>query len=426
MPAANLPLTASKGETAPALSCQFCRAELTQSLVDLGPMALANSYLTPEQLEQGEKIYPLHVRVCGECRLAQVEPATDPFEIFGDYAYFSSYSSSWVEHARRFAGMARERWRLGSSSKVVEVASNDGYLLRHFVAMGIPVLGVEPAANIAAVAQELGVVTEVAFFGIDTARRLKAAGHMADLIVGNNVLAHVPDLNDFVGGLAILLKPDGVISLEFPHLLQLIENTQFDTIYHEHFSYLSLYATERVLARHGLRVFDVEELPTHGGSLRILATHAASRAHPEGPGLAKVRADEQAARFGEDAGYRGFEPRVLKIRDDLLAFLRQARAEGRQVVGYGAAAKGNTLLNYCGVDREMLAYVADLSPHKQDKLLPGSHIPVVAPEEIDRTRPDFVLILPWNISEEIVSSMDQVRSWGGRFVVAVPRLTVID
>jgi len=405
--------------------CQFCQAELSQSLVDLGEMALANSYLTEEELARGEKSYPLHVRVCGECRLAQVEPATEPFEIFGDYAYFSSYSSSWLEHARRFTEMALQRWALDASSMVVEIASNDGYLLRNFVAAGVPVLGVEPAANIAIHAEEIGVPTDVAFFGASTARRLKLAGQMADLLIGNNVFAHVPDLNDFVEGMAILLKPDGVISLEFPHLLQLLENTQFDTIYHEHFSYISLYTTERIFARYGLKVFDVEELSTHGGSLRILGSHASSGAHPEGPGLAKVRADEHAARLDDAAGYEGFAPKVEKIRSDLLAFLRQARAEGRKVVGYGAAAKGNTLLNYCGVTRDELIYVADLSPHKQDKILPGSHIPVVAPAELERTRPDYVLILPWNLRDEIVADLAGIRSWGGKFVIAVPELTVI-
>jgi SAM-dependent methyltransferase len=406
--------------------CQFCQSELSESLVDLGSMALANSYVLPGQAAAFEKAYPLHVRVCSECRLAQVATATEPFEIFSDYAYFSSYSSSWLEHAQRFCEMAHARWNLDSASMVVEIASNDGYLLRNFVAAGVPVLGVEPAANIARVAEEIGVPTDVAFFGRATAERLRESGYSADLLVGNNVFAHVPDLNDFVSGLAHLLKPDGVISLEFPHLLQLIENSQFDTIYHEHFSYLSLYTTERVFARYGLRVFDVEELPTHGGSLRILATHRGSTAHPEGPGLAKVRSDELAVHLHEPAGYRGFDAKVAAIRDGLVGFLTKAKAEGKQVVGYGAAAKGNTLLNYCSVTSDLIPYVADLNPHKQGKLLPGSHIPVVAPDEIARTRPDYVLILPWNIKDEVIASLGDVRSWGGKFVVAIPQLAVIE
>lgn len=408
------------------LTCQFCGTELKLSLVDLGRMPLANSYLDPNGDIASEKSYPLHVRVCGECRLAQVEPATEPFEIFGDYAYFSSYSSSWMQHASRFADMAIARWGLNETSKVVEVASNDGYLLRNFVAANVPVLGVEPAANVAAVAEQIGVPTDVSFFGVDTAERLRGAGHSADLIVGNNVFAHVPDLNDFVGGLAILLKADGVISLEFPHLLKLIEGVQFDTVYHEHFSYLSLYTTERVLGRYGLRVFDVEELPTHGGSLRILACHAGSGAHPTGEGLEKVRADEAAARLDDDAGYEGFAPKVEKVRSDLLAFLNQAKSEGRTVVGYGAAAKGNTLLNFCGIGDSLVPYVADLSPHKQNKALPGSHIPVKAPDAIGESKPDYVLILPWNIKEEVMESMSHVRSWGGQFVVAIPQLTIFE
>ncbi|MDE2410795.1 MAG: methyltransferase domain-containing protein [Sphingomonadales bacterium] len=408
-------------------TCQFCHADLAQTLVDLGSTPLANSYTSEATLaEFGEKSYPLHVRVCGECRLAQVEAATEPFEIFGDYAYFSSFSSSWMEHARRFAEMAADRWSLDKVSKVVEVASNDGYLLRNFVAAGIPVLGVEPAANVAKVAEEVGVPTDVAFFGKDTATRLLATGHGADLIVGNNVFAHVPDLNDFVAGLAILLKPDGVINLEFPHLLKLIEGVQFDTVYHEHFSYLSLYATERVLGRYGLRVFDVEELPTHGGSLRVLACHQASTRFASGPGLTKVRADEAMAQLDSDAGYEGFAPRVEAVRKGLLAFLEKTKAEGKTVVGYGAAAKGNTLLNFCSVDRALVNYVADISPHKQNKLLPGCHIPVVSPDEILRTKPDYVLILPWNLKDEITRNMAEVRGWGGKFVVAIPSLQILD
>jgi SAM-dependent methyltransferase len=358
--------------------------------------------------------------------LTQVEAATAPSEIFGHYAYFSSYSSSWVEHARRFTEMARARWDLTAASKVVEVASNDGYLLKHFVAAGIPVLGVEPAANVAEVARAIKVPTDVSFFGKETAERLVREGHGADLIVGNNVFAHVPNLNDFVAGLSILLKPDGVISLEFPHLLQLIRHVQFDTIYHEHFSYLSLLTTERVLAAYGLRVFDVEELPTHGGSLRVLACHENSRAHPTGPGLEKVRADEALADLDSDRGYEGFAPKVSAVRSGLLGFLRKQKAEGKTVAAYGAAAKGNTLLNYCSVGTDLVSYVVDRNPHKQNHYLPGSHLPIFDPSRIRETKPDYVLILPWNLKTEIMMEMADVRAWGGKFVIAVPELTIFE
>ncbi|MEI6559130.1 MAG: class I SAM-dependent methyltransferase [Rhodospirillaceae bacterium] len=405
--------------------CHFCAAPLTLSLVDLGVTPLANSYLAPEHLARPEPQFPLHARVCGACRLVQVEAAATPEDIFGHYAYFSSYSTSWVEHARRFTEMARERWGLGPASKVVEVASNDGYLLRHFVAAGIPVLGVEPAANVAESARAIGVATEVAFFGLETARRLKAAGHAANLLAGNNVFAHVPDINDFVAGLACLLKPDGVISLEFPHLLKMMAEIQFDTIYHEHFSYLSLLTTERILAAHGLRVFDVAELPTHGGSLRIMACHAGCDRHAEGPGLAKVRADEAAAALDRDAGYQGFAPKVEAVRTGLLAFLRQAKAEGKTVAAYGAAAKGNTLLNYCGVGADLVSCVVDRNPHKQGCFMPGSRIPIHDPAKLAELRPDYVLILPWNLKDEITQQMAEIRGWGGRFVIAIPTLTIL-
>ena len=409
--------------TAPA--CRFCGAPLEFSFIDLGVTPLANSYLSAEQRDRPEPRHPLHARVCRSCRLVQLDTTVSPAEVFSHYAYFSSYAASWVEHARRFAAMARERWSLGPDSKVVEAASNDGYLLRHFVKAGVPVLGVEPAANVAEVARAGGVPTEIAFFGLETARRLKAAGHAADLAVGNNVLAHVPGINDFVAGLAHILKPEGVLSLEFPHLLRLIEGIQFDTIYHEHYSYLSLLAVERVLAAHGLRVFDVEELPTHGGSLRVLACRTGAAGHAERPGRAKVRADEAAAGLDGDAAYAGYEPKVRAVRDGLLEFLNRARAEGRTVAAYGAAAKGNTLLNYCDVGPELIACVVDRNPHKQGLYLPGSRLPVHPPERLAELRPDYVLILPWNLTDEIVAQMAEVRSWGGLFVVAVPELTVL-
>ena len=411
--------------TAPSFRrCRFCGEPLHATLVDLGNTPLANSYLEREQLTKPEPTFPLHARVCDKCRLVQVDDAATPDDIFGHYAYFSSFSTSWVEHARRFARMAAERWHLGKDSLVVEVASNDGYLLRHFLEMGVPVLGVEPAGNVAEAARKVGVPTEVAFFGRATATRLKAQGRAADLIVGNNVFAHVPDINDFVAGFAILLKPDGVLSLEFPHLLRLIAETQFDTIYHEHFSYLSLFATEKIMAAHGFKVFDIAELTTHGGSLRVMACRADSKAHADGAGLAKVRRDEAAAGIDDDACYAGFEPKVRAVREGLIAFLRGAKASGKKVAAYGAAAKGNTLLNYCGIGPELIDYVVDISPHKQGRYLPGSRLPIHAPVKLAETKPDYLLILPWNIKDEIVAQMAHVRGWGGQFVIAVPKLTV--
>ena len=362
--------------------------------------------------------------MCGACFLVQIDAAVPPEEIFSDYAYFSSYSESWVAHARRFCAAARDRFGLRPESLVVEVASNDGYLLRHFVATGVPVLGIEPAANVARVAEAAGVPTLTRFFGLELAHELAAAGRSADLLVGNNVLAHVPDLNDFVAGLAALVKPAGVISIEAPHLLRLIEGVQFDTIYHEHFSYFSLLAVEHVFARHGLRIFDVETLETHGGSLRILACReAADRA--EEPALARVRAQENAAGLDRLDVYAGFGARVAEAQASLIAFLERARREGRTVAAYGAAAKGNTLLNACGVGRDDIAGVADVSPHKQGRYMPGSRLPIHAPDWLRETRPDYVLILPWNLKDEIVERMACVREWGGRFVVPIPRTEVL-
>jgi SAM-dependent methyltransferase len=405
--------------------CRFCHEPLRISVIDLGRMPLANSYLTRERLAAPEPVFPLHARVCSSCRLVQVDNVAAPADIFMHYAYFSSYTASWVEHACRFTRMAAERWHLGVDSLVVEVASNDGYLLRHFVDMDIPVLGIEPAANVAEAALAAGVETQVAFFGRVTAERLQSEGRAADLIVGNNVLAHVPDINDFVAGLSILLKPDGVVSLEIPHLIKLVEMNQFDTIYHEHFSYLSLFTIEKILGAHGLKVFDVTELPTHGGSLRIMASRKTSRAHREREELAIVRRSEATAGIDSDSFYSGLEPKVRAIRTALLDFLHAAKTQNKTVVAYGAAAKGNTLLNYCGIGTDLVEYVADLSPHKQGMFLPGSRLPIHAPSRIAETRPDYVLILPWNIKDEIVTQMYHVREWGARFVVAIPALTVL-
>ncbi|MFC7334990.1 class I SAM-dependent methyltransferase [Rhodocista pekingensis] len=405
------------------LSCRACGAPLRHSFVDLGKTPLANSYLDPDRAGRPEPVYDLHARVCDACFLVQVEDVVPAEAIFTDYAYFSSYSESWVEHARRYALGMIERFGLDGRSQVVEVASNDGYLLRHFVAAGIPVLGIEPAANVAAVARAQGVPTETVFFGRETAGALRDRGLTADLIAANNVLAHVPDINGFVAGIATLLKPAGVWTVEFPHLLNLIEQVQFDTIYHEHFSYLSLLAVESILERNGLRAFDVEELPTHGGSLRVFVGH---RGGPHGsrPGLDAVRAREARAGLDRLETYAGFGERVRKVRDDLLDFLARARREGRSVAAYGAAAKGNTLLNYCGIGTDDIRFVVDRSPHKQGRLLPGSHIPILPPEAVERERPDYLLILPWNLREEIAGAMAGIRGWGGRFVVAIPHLEV--
>ena len=405
-------------------TCRNCAAPLREVFAHLGRMPLANSYLTASALGAPEPTYPLVARFCTACLLVQVDDVVPPGTIFRDYAYFSSYSTTWVEHARRYAGAMLYRLGLGPTSKVVEIASNDGYLLQHFVAAGIPVLGVEPAANVAAVAIGKQVPTEIAFFGEATAKRLAAEGHCADLIAANNVLAHVPHLNDFVAGFRHLLKPGGVATFEFPHLLRTMGQVQFDTIYHEHFSYFSLLTAEQVFARHGLRVFDVEELPTHGGSLRLFVGHDAA-GQPEGAGLRAVRAAESAARLSEQATYQGFQAQVDRVRDGFLSFLDDAKRKGRRVAAYGAAAKGNTLLNFCGVGTDQIAYVVDRNPYKQGRFLPGSHLPILSPEAVFETKPDDLVILPWNLAEEIAREMADIRAWGGRFVIAVPEVRIL-
>lgn len=409
-------------------TCRFCGTPLEQTFVDLGETPLANSYVdakaTATAADNPDPRFPLHARVCGTCRLVQVDDVATPEEIFRHYAYFSSYAASWVEHARLFTLAMTGRFGLGKGSQVVEVASNDGYLLKHFVTAGIPALGIEPAVNVAEAARQAGVPTEAVFFGLATARDLVARGLAADLVVGNNVLAHVPDINDFVAGLSFLIKDQGVVSVEFPHLLRLMAEVQFDTIYHEHFCYLSLLAVERVFAAHGLRVFDVQQLPTHGGSLRVLACRK-DAAHAEGLGLAEVRADEAAAGLDTDAAYQGFDPKVRAVKAALLAFLNQAKAEGKRVAAYGAAAKGNTLLNYCGVTDDLIDFVVDRNPHKQGHLLPGSRIPVLGPEALLEAKPDYVLILPWNLKSEIMRQNAEVSAWGGKFVVPIPTIAVV-
>ncbi len=407
-------------------ACRYCAAPLTLTLVDLGATPLANSYLPPDpQALAAERSFPLRVMVCRDCRLVQTTETVPADAIFGhDYAYLSSYSAGWVAHAKRYAEAMTARFGLTARSLVAEVASNDGYLLQHFVAAGIPVLGIEPAGHAASLAEARGVPTRVAFFGRALGRGLAAEGRRADLIAANNVLAHVPDISDFAAGFAAFLAPQGVATFEFPHLLNLLRQVQFDTIYHEHYSYLSLLFVERLLGGVGLRVFDVEELPTHGGSLRVFACHREA-AHAEAPGLAKLRADEAAAGLDGDAAYAAFAPRVRAVCEGFMAFLDRAAAEGATVAGYGAAAKGNTFLNVCGVAADRIAFVVDRNPEKQGRLLPGSHIPVLAPQALYDRRPGYVVILPWNLAPEVSAEHAGIAEWGGRFVTAVPELRVL-
>lgn len=406
-------------------TCRYCRAPLTRTLVDLGETPLANSYLPagePAALA-AERRFPLHVMICTGCWLAQTTETVPAEAIFSHgYAYLSSFSAGWVDHARRYAAEMTARFGLGPQSKVVEIASNDGYLLQHFVAAGIPVLGVEPAGHAASLAEAKGVPTRVAFFGVETARALRAAGHAADLMAANNVLAHVPDIRDFAAGFRELLKPAGVATFEFPHLARLLEQVQFDTIYHEHYSYLSLTFVRRLMAEAGLEVFDVARLPTHGGSLRVFVGHPG--AHAPGPGLAEVAAEETALALDRPEGYGDLAGRVAAITAAFRDFAARARAEGKTIAGYGAAAKGNTFLNVAGMGAADIAFVADRNPEKQGTLLPGSHIPVLPPEEIARRRPDYLVILPWNIAAEVMEQQAQIRDWGGRFVTAIPELRV--
>ncbi len=407
-----------------APTCRSCGANLRLTLIDLGPMPLANAFLSSADEIAAERTYPLHARVCEQCFLVQVDDVVPPEEIFTDYAYFSSYSESWIAHAKAYAMRVTDRLNLTKDSLVVEIASNDGYLLRHFKEAGIPVLGIEPAANVAAAATAQDIPTEVLFFGKATATSLAKKHRQANLIVANNVLAHVPDINDFVAGMPQLLAPDGVVTLEFPHLQNLIEQVQFDTIYHEHFSYLSLFATERLFARHKLRVFDVEQLSTHGGSLRLWVCHADAK-HAPSTALAETRAQEETAGLTDVRTYAAFGAAANNVRLGLRQFLDEAREDRKRVVAYGAAAKGNTLLNSCHASTEDIEFVADLNEFKQGRLLPGSHIPVRAPQAIYNARPDYVLILPWNLTDEITESLADIREWGAQFVVAVPRTTIL-
>jgi SAM-dependent methyltransferase len=411
-------------ETRSGPHCRFCDSRLRFTLVDLGMSPLCESYVTKERLNRAETYYPLHVYVCDQCFLAQLEEYVAVETIFNEYAYFSSYSDSWVEHARHYSGMVAKRFRLGPQCLVVELASNDGYLLQHFAPLGVPVLGIEPAANVAKAAVAKGIPTVVEFFGTASAKKMVEQGTKADLLIANNVLAQVPDLNDFVAGTKILLKSDGVITMEFPHFLELIRQNQFDTIYHEHFSYFSFLAAERIFARHGIVLFDVEILPTHGGSLRIYGRHAEDPTKPVTAAVQSLKAAEHAAGMERLETYASFSEQVNETKRRLLEFLIAVRREGKHVAGYGAPGKGNTLLNYCGIRADFLDYTVDRNTYKQGKFLPGTHIPIVAPDKIRETRPDYVLILPWNIKDEIMTQLSYIRDWGGRFVVPIPELQI--
>jgi hypothetical protein len=408
----------------PSPACRFCGLELHHSFVDLGMSPLCESYLSADQLDRSEAFYPLHVRVCSECFLVQLEEYVSADEIFTEYAYFSSYSTSWIEHARSYVEMITSRLGLGEHSLVVELASNDGYLLQHFLPHRVAVLGVEPAGNVAKAAVAKGIPTLVEFFGERSATRLRDEGRRPDLIIGNNVLAQVPDVNDFVKGMAILLGPRGVITLEFPHLVRLIDGNQFDTIYHEHFSYFSLHTAVLILQHHGLVVFDVEEIPTHGGSLRVYARPADDLSKPVGRSVADLLAREEALGIAQLAYYQAFGERVKQTKRKLLSFLISAKESGKRVAGYGAPGKGNTLLNYCGIRTDFLDYTVDRNPYKHGKYLPGTHIPIFDVDRIAQSRPDYLLILPWNLKDEIMAQTSYIREWGGKHVVPIPAVEV--
>lgn len=404
----------------PVSGCRSCGGRLAVTMADLGLQPASNAFLESAAAFQQEKRYPLRAKVCDVCKLVQLDYDVAREELFANYVYFSSYSDDWLKHAKAYCDMAHKRFSLGASSLVVELASNDGYLLKNFLSMGIPVLGIDPSDTVAAAAEKIGVPTLVEFFGQQVAHDLAAKGRQADLIIANNVLAHVPQLNDFIAGMALLLRPRGSVTIEFPHLLELIAHVEFDTIYHEHYSYISLFAIEQAFERHGLRVYDVERLSTHGGSLRIFAAHAARTDLKDSALLQQIRAQEAAAGLPELATYLQFSKRVDECRDSVLAFLAGAKREGKRVAAYGAAAKGNTLMNFCAVTPADIEFVADRNPHKQNKFLPGTHIPVVSPEHLMQARPDYVLILPWNLSAEIRQQLAGIKSWGGRFVTPVP------
>jgi len=404
--------------------CRFCKTPLHHTMVDLGMSPLCESFLAAEQMNRMEPFYPLHVYVCENCLLVQLEEYVSPEAIFSEYAYFSSFSDSWLQHAKKYTESMIERFGIGKTSFVVELASNDGYLLQYFVKKEIPVLGIEPAANVAQSAVEKGVQTLVRFFGEKLASEMKEGGQSADLVIGNNVLAQVPDLNDFVKGMAILLKPRGVITMEFPHLMKLVEENQYDTIYHEHFSYFSVVAVEKIFAYHGLTIFDVDELPTHGGSLRIYACHQDGGARTIGDRVTALKAREVDAGLTRMEYYLSFGEKVKETKRKLLEFLIQVKREGKTICGYGAPGKGNTLLNYCGIRTDFIDYTVDRNPYKHGRFTPGTHIPIYPVDKIRETRPDYLLILPWNLKDEIIKQMSFIRTWGGRFIVPIPEVKI--
>jgi hypothetical protein len=422
----NAPLSKTKSSNGDTpYRCRFCCAPLRQTLVDLGMSPLCESYVSADRLNDMEPFYPLHVRVCDRCFLVQVGEYVSSDHIFTEYAYFSSFSDTWLKHAAAYVDMIVSRFNLGKANLAVELASNDGYLLQNFVKKGIPALGVEPAANVAKVAVEKGVPTLVKFFGRETAQAMVAAGQRADLVIGNNVLAQVPDLNDFVGGIRIVLKPQGVATLEFPHLMRMMAENQYDTIYHEHFSYFSFITAEKIFAAHDLILFDVDELPTHGGSIRIYVRHKEDTSKPVGQRVLELRDRELSAGFDRLETYSTFGEKVKESKRSLLEFLIQAKRSGKRIVGYGAPGKGNTLLNYCGIKTDFLDFTVDRNPYKQGKFLPGTHIPILTPDKIVEAKPDYVLILPWNFKDEIVKQMAMIREWGGKFVVPIPTVEII-
>ena len=405
--------------------CRFCGASLEHSVVDLGMSPLCESYVPAEALDKVEPFYPLHVKVCEKCWLVQVGEYVKADEIFTEYAYFSSFSTAWLKHAEDYVQMISERLGLGPKSLAIELASNDGYLLQYFVKKGIPCLGIEPAANVAKVAVERGVPTDVSFFGEEKGRALAAAGTLADLVLGNNVLAQVPDLNSFVAGIPHVLKPTGTVTFEFPHLMRLFDENQFDTIYHEHFCYFSLISAEAIFAKHGLTLFDVEELWTHGGSLRIYARHASDTSRPLTSRLLALREREEAAGYRRLETYTRFEDNVRETKRKLLELLITQKRAGKRIVGYGAPGKGNTLLNYCGIRTDFIDFTVDRNPYKQGKFLPGTHIPIHHPDKLDQAKPDFILILPWNFKDEILAQLAHARNWGAKFIVPIPEATVL-
>jgi len=406
--------------------CRFCGVALEHSFVDLGMSPLCQTHIAQEQLNSMEPFYPLHAYVCSQCWLVQLEEFVAPADIFSEYAYFSSYADSWVAHAKRYALAMRDRFHIGAHSKVVEIASNDGYLLQHFVALGVPVLGVEPAANVAKVAIDRGIPTVVRFFGVASAKALAAEHGRADLLLGNNVLAHVPDINDFVGGMKVLLSSGGVITMEFPHLYELMRHNQFDTIYHEHFSYLSFLAVERIFAAHGITLFDVDRLSTHGGSIRIYGRHTEDVSKPITRAVEAMRQLERTEGFDRIETYAAFTEQVKETKRRILSMLIDLKRQGKRIAGYGAPGKGNTLLNYCSIRTDFLDFTVDRNPYKQGKYTPGTHIPILQPEAIFERKPDYVFVLPWNLRDEITEQMSGIRDWGGRFIIPIPFPQIVD